>query len=86
MAVSRRVQAELARIVEESELDLEFIPIMDQADYIELAIGNVGNNAIVGGLLAVVILLIFLKISEYHNYCCFHTGIHYNYFPFNVFF
>lgn len=61
VAVSRRVQAELARIVEESELDLEFIPIMDQADYIELAIGNVGNNAIVGGLLAVVILLIFLK-------------------------
>ncbi|MFI5359211.1 MAG: efflux RND transporter permease subunit [Halanaerobiales bacterium] len=59
--VSRRVNAELKKIMEESELDLEIVPIMDQAEYIELAIGNVGNNAIVGGLLAVLILLIFLK-------------------------
>ena len=85
--VSRRVNAELKKIMEESELDLEIVPIMDQAEYIELAIGNVGNNAIVGGLLAVLILLIFLKnIRSNYYHCCFNTSIHHHHLPFDVFF
>ena len=57
--VSRRVHAELRKIMEESALDLDIVPIMDQAEYIELAIGNVGNSAFVGGLLAVLISIDF---------------------------
>ena len=40
---------------------LQFTPLMDQGDYIELIVDSVVNNLLWGAVLAVVILLIFLK-------------------------
>ncbi|ACL69263.1 efflux RND transporter permease subunit [Halothermothrix orenii] len=59
--VSSRIKKELASLKEETNGSLTIIPIMDQADYIERSIGNVGLNAIIGGILAVLILFYFLR-------------------------
>ncbi len=58
--VSNAVQKELAKIQKEVP-DVEIITVYDPADYINSAIDNVGSSALIGGLLAVIILFIFLK-------------------------
>lgn len=58
--VSNLIKKELDRLKEEIE-ELEVVPILDQASFIERSIGNVGKNAIFGGLLAILILFIFLR-------------------------
>ena len=40
---------------------IKIIPIVDTSDYIERSIKNVGSSAIFGGILAVIILLVFLR-------------------------
>ena len=40
---------------------INIIPIIDTSDYIERSIRNVGTSAVYGGLLAVVVLLVFLR-------------------------
>ncbi len=46
----------------ESEYEgLEFSNLMDQGDYINIVIGTVFDNLIYGGILAVLILIVFLK-------------------------
>ncbi|MFW6238098.1 MAG: efflux RND transporter permease subunit, partial [Halanaerobiales bacterium] len=62
VSVSRRVKEEIAAI-EEEELatNMVMVPIMDQAEYIQESIGNVSRNAIFGAILAVIVLLIFLR-------------------------
>ncbi|TFE03694.1 efflux RND transporter permease subunit [Jeotgalibacillus sp. R-1-5s-1] len=35
--------------------------LFDQGDYIQLAIGNIGNSLIVGGLFAMIVLFLFLR-------------------------
>ncbi len=40
---------------------INIIPIIDTSDYIERSIENVGTSAVYGGLLAVVVLLVFLR-------------------------
>jgi len=58
--VARAALAELERI----NLDIpqiKIIPIIDTSDYIQRSIANVGTSAIYGGLLAVVVLLLFLR-------------------------
>jgi HAE1 family hydrophobic/amphiphilic exporter-1 len=58
--VARAVKNELQKIEKEYP-DTKIELIFDQGEFIELSINNVANNAIVGGLLAVLILFIFLK-------------------------
>ncbi|HYE11906.1 MAG TPA: efflux RND transporter permease subunit, partial [Patescibacteria group bacterium] len=58
--VARAVKDELEKIEKEYP-DTKIELIFDQGEFIELSINNVANNAIVGGLLAVLILFIFLK-------------------------
>ncbi|MDF2892189.1 MAG: acriflavin resistance protein [Clostridia bacterium] len=58
--VARAVKNELQKI-EKEYTDTKIELIFDQGEFIELSINNVANNAIVGGLLAVLILFIFLK-------------------------
>ena len=41
--------------------DLELVTVFNQADYINLAIDNLINTATIGGVLAVLILLVFLR-------------------------
>ncbi|HEX2163123.1 MAG TPA: efflux RND transporter permease subunit [Thermoanaerobaculia bacterium] len=58
--VARAVEAEVERInLDHPEVKL--ITIIDSSEYIEEAIANVRSSTILGGLLAVVVLLFFLR-------------------------
>lgn len=59
VAVSNRMEAELAALLE-SYPEIELIRILDQAEIIRLAIRAVMEDALIGALLAVLILYIFL--------------------------
>ncbi|HEY8393144.1 MAG TPA: efflux RND transporter permease subunit [Capillibacterium sp.] len=58
---ARRVLRELERIKQELPAGIQLDIVMNQADFIQLAIDNLKSNAIVGGLLAVAILYVFLR-------------------------
>ncbi len=57
------VANEINKVVEElsGSSPYEIKVIVDQSDFINQAIGQVGQNGIIGGLLAVLILLLFLR-------------------------
>ncbi|AZR72700.1 multidrug ABC transporter [Anoxybacter fermentans] len=59
--VSNLVKEELKKIKAELGDKLEIAFLMDQSDFIKRSIGNVRTNAIVGGVLAVLVLLLFLR-------------------------
>jgi len=58
--VARRAMAELERIGQEFP-QIHILPIIDTSDYIKRSISNVGDSALYGGLLAVLVLLFFLR-------------------------
>jgi HAE1 family hydrophobic/amphiphilic exporter-1 len=58
--VARGAMAELERINRDIP-QIKIIPIIDTSDYIQRSITNVGTSAIYGGLLAIVVLLLFLR-------------------------
>ncbi len=58
--VARKVQREIERINEELP-QINLTPIIDTSGYIERSITNVGSSAIYGGVLAVFVLLFFLR-------------------------
>jgi HAE1 family hydrophobic/amphiphilic exporter-1 len=58
--VARGALAELERINRDIP-QIKIIPIIDTSDYIQRSITNVGSSAIYGGLLAIVVLLLFLR-------------------------
>jgi len=55
------VKKELARIRETLPPDVQFFPFMDQSDMIQQVIRRTGNNALVGGVLAIFFIFIFLR-------------------------
>ncbi|MTI59125.1 MAG: efflux RND transporter permease subunit [Firmicutes bacterium] len=59
--VSRLVNQEIVKLQGEINNDIKIIPIMDQAEYIEDSISNVTTSAIYGGVLAVLVLFLFLR-------------------------
>ncbi len=58
--VARGALAELERINREIP-QIKIVPIIDTSDYIQRSITNVGSSAIYGGVLAVFVLLFFLR-------------------------
>ena len=60
VTVSNAVKAELERINRDYP-DLAVIPIMDQSEFIERSIDNVRGSAILGSILAILVLLVFLR-------------------------
>ncbi len=58
--VARGALAELERINRDIP-QIKIIPIIDTSDYIERSISNVGTSAVYGGILAVLVLLFFLR-------------------------
>lgn len=58
--VADRVNKELKKIKAELK-DIKFQSVYDQSEYINSSIGSVAENAIMGGLLSIVILFIFLR-------------------------
>ncbi|MGD9344620.1 MAG: efflux RND transporter permease subunit [Candidatus Aminicenantes bacterium] len=55
------VKKELARIRETLPPDVQFFPFMDQSDMIQQVIRRTGNNALVGGILAIFFIFVFLR-------------------------
>jgi HAE1 family hydrophobic/amphiphilic exporter-1 len=58
--VAKEVNKELEKIKKEYP-DLNIVVFFDQAEYINFAIDNLTNTAVQGGLLAIIILLVFLR-------------------------
>ncbi|MFQ6037117.1 MAG: efflux RND transporter permease subunit [Candidatus Aminicenantales bacterium] len=58
---AQAVHEEMARIQKTLPPDIEFWPFMDQSDMIQRVIRRTGNNALVGGILAIFFILVFLR-------------------------
>lgn len=58
---AKAVKKELARIRENLPPDIEFYLAMDQSDMIQKVINRTANNALIGGLLAMIFILVFLR-------------------------
>lgn len=58
--VAKKVKAELEKLQSEID-DIHFTVIMDQSEYIEISIKNLAESALIGALLAIFIILIFLR-------------------------
>lgn len=58
--VSRRILSR-AEEIQEAHPGVRLVPLMDQGQYIRMAVGAVANNLLIGGLLAIAILLLFLR-------------------------
>ena len=58
--VVESIKEEFDTIQDEYE-GVEIVTLMDQAEYIDMAVGSVTNNLLYGGILAILILLIFLR-------------------------
>lgn len=61
VTVANLVKKELNKIQRELSDDLQIEFLMDQSKFIETAIGNVQTNAILGGILAILVLFLFLR-------------------------
>lgn len=58
--VSETVNTEIEKLKTELE-DVKFTTIFDQSEYINMSIGNVARSGLVGGILAILILYLFLR-------------------------
>ena len=58
--VSQTVNNEIEKLKGEIN-DVVFTTVFDQSDYINSSIGNVARNGIIGGILAVLVLYLFLR-------------------------
>ncbi|MDO5548495.1 MAG: efflux RND transporter permease subunit [Eubacteriales bacterium] len=58
--VSKLINEKIADL-QETNPELHITPLMDQGDYIELIVGSVLQNLVFGGILAVLVLLLFLR-------------------------
>lgn len=58
--VVNSVREEITLIEDEYE-NIEIVVLMDQAEYIDMAVGSVSNNLLYGAILAIIILLLFLR-------------------------
>ncbi|MBC5581213.1 efflux RND transporter permease subunit [Anaerofilum sp. BX8] len=62
-AVADRIEKEIAVLMAENE-GLHVTPLMNQGDYIHLIIDSVLQNLVIGGLLAILVLIFFLKDAK----------------------
>jgi HAE1 family hydrophobic/amphiphilic exporter-1 len=61
VSASKQVMAELKKIQQELNLDLEIDVVMDQADYIRHSIQNTEKMILEGALLAILVIFLFLR-------------------------
>jgi HAE1 family hydrophobic/amphiphilic exporter-1 len=60
--VSKDIKAEISSISEEyKDKNIRFIEIMDQGQIVEMVTNTGGQSAVIGGLLAIVIMFLFLR-------------------------
>jgi HAE1 family hydrophobic/amphiphilic exporter-1 len=60
VGVAKAALAEIAKVNADIP-QVKLIPIMDSSVYIRRSISNVGQSALIGGILAILILLVFLR-------------------------
>ena len=58
--VSGKINDAIEKLQQENP-DLHITPLMDQGDYIDLVVSSVLSNLLWGGLLAILILILFLR-------------------------
>ncbi len=62
LSVGKSVKAEIAKIMENyPETGIKFIEIMDQGHIVEMVTSSSSSNAIMGGLLAIIVMFLFLR-------------------------
>jgi HAE1 family hydrophobic/amphiphilic exporter-1 len=61
VTTAQAVNRELDRIIPTLPPDVTFHPFMDQADMIQSVVRRTGNNALVGGILAIFFIFVFLR-------------------------
>ena len=61
--VSQRINSAIAQLQEQNP-GLHITPLMDQGDYIDMVVGSVLSNLLWGGLLAIIVLIFFLKDAK----------------------
>ena len=59
--VTKNIMDRLDLIMEREGADANYIVLLDQGEYINLAIGSVLQNIIIGAILAILILFVFLR-------------------------
>lgn len=58
--VSNRINLKLDDLSDEHE-GLNFVTLMDQGEYIDIVVSSISKNLVAGGILAIIILFIFLR-------------------------
>ncbi|MBN2299626.1 MAG: efflux RND transporter permease subunit [Acholeplasmataceae bacterium] len=58
---SNSIMTRLNEIIAREGSDTNYTVLLDQGEYINLAIGSVLQNIIIGGILAIIVLFVFLK-------------------------
>ena len=61
--VSQRINSAIAQLQEQNP-GLHITPLMDQGDYIDMVVGSVLSNLLWGDLLAIIVLIFFLKDAK----------------------
>ena len=61
VSVARALDARLANVGDELPEGIEVVSGQNQADFIQASIGEVRSNALIGGLIAIAVLLLFLR-------------------------
>ncbi len=61
--VSQRINSAIAQLQEQNP-GMHITPLMDQGDYIDMVVGSVLSNLLWGGLLAIIVLIFFLKDAK----------------------
>lgn len=59
--VTANITKKLNEIMANEDLNASYTVLLDQGEYINLAIGSVLQNIIIGGILAIIILFLFLR-------------------------
>jgi len=59
--VTANITRKLNEIMANEDLNASYTVLLDQGEYINLAIGSVLQNIIIGGILAIIILFLFLR-------------------------
>ena len=58
--IAKNLRTKISDIMENNE-NVEIVALMDQGEYIDIVVNSISMNLILGGLLAILILIIFLR-------------------------
>ncbi|MEW6534645.1 MAG: efflux RND transporter permease subunit [Candidatus Auribacterota bacterium] len=61
LQITKKIRQEVAKILNQLDDDIKITYLYDQGEFIELAITSVKNSLIIGALLAMAVLLLFLR-------------------------